>query len=96
MTLLTRHNHPASTIATGTVVLRQTIHGDTQHIVGQAGDGNMLIAVVQDLVVDLVGKDDQAMLAGDLQDPFQDLLRIQRPRRIVRVNDDDGLGELLS
>jgi hypothetical protein len=47
-------------------------------------------AVVQHLVVHLVGIDDQVMLAGDVDDFVQQVIRIQRAGRVVRVDDDDG------
>ena len=53
--------------------------------------------IVEDLVVDLVGKDDQAVLAGDLEDLLQQVIRIQRAGGVVGVDDDDGaraLGDL--
>ncbi len=66
--LLARHDHPAGAIAAGAVVLRQAVEGDEQHVVGQRGDRCVRRAVVQHLVVDLVGEDDQLMLARDLDD----------------------------
>ena len=48
--------------------------------------------VVQDLVVDLVGEDDQRVLAGDLGDALEHLARVDRAGRVVRVDDDDRLG----
>ena len=52
----------------------------------------MLLALVQDLVVHLVGVDDQMMLAGNLDDFVQQIIRIQGTGRVVRVDDDDGTG----
>ena len=51
-------------------------------------------AVVEDLVVDLVGEDDQLVLPGDLDDALQHVIRIQRPGGVVGVDDDDGLRAL--
>ncbi len=52
----------------------------------------MHVAVVQRLVVDLVGQDDQLVLAGHLDDLPEHALGIQRAGRVVRVDDDDRLG----
>ncbi len=52
----------------------------------------MLDAVVQHLVVDLVGVDDQAVLAGDLDDGLEGLVRVQGAGGVVGVDDDDGPG----
>ncbi len=52
----------------------------------------MFVAVEQDLVVDLVGKDNQSMLAGDLQNTFQNFLGVQRTRRVIRVDHHNGFG----
>jgi hypothetical protein len=49
-------------------------------------------AVVEHLVVDLVGEDDQLVLAGDLDDLAQQLVGIQRAGRVVGVDEDDGAG----
>ncbi len=46
--------------------------------------------VIQDLVVDLVGVNDELMLAGDLDDLPQQIIRVQCPGRVVGVDDDDG------
>ncbi len=88
--LRARHHHPAGTVAAGAIVLRQPVEGDAQHVVGQRRDAGVRLAVVQRLVVDLVGEDDQLVLPRDLHDLLQHLHGIQRARRIVRVDDDDG------
>ena len=90
--LLAGHDHPAGAVAAGAVVLRQAVEGDEQHVVGQRGDRGVRRAVVEHLVVDLVGVDDQLVLAGDLDDLLQQLVRVQRAGRVVRVDDDDGAG----
>ncbi len=48
--------------------------------------------VVEDLVVDLVGQDEQAVLPGDLQHPLQDARAVHGARGVVRVDDDHRLG----
>jgi len=49
----------------------------------------VLDAVVQHLVVDFVGVDDQVMLARERDDLLQDLVRVYRAGRIVRVDHHD-------
>ena len=49
----------------------------------------MLDAVVQHLVVHLVGIDDQAMLTGNRQNFPQHVFRIHGAGRVVRIDDDD-------
>ena len=49
----------------------------------------MLDAVVKHLVVHLVGINDQVMLAGDVDDFAQQIVRIKRTRRIVRIDQDN-------
>src|SRR5574343_259091 len=92
MALVTGNHHPASAIATGTVVLRQPVEGDGQDVVGQRRHRGVLDAVVQDLVVHLVGVNDQVMLAGDVDEFAQQIVRIQGARRIVRVDQDNRPG----
>ncbi len=48
--------------------------------------------VVQDLVVDLVGEDHQAVAACQVEDALHDLLRVHRSGGVVGVDDDHGLG----
>ena len=48
--------------------------------------------VVEDLVVDLVGHDDQLVLARDLRDGLEHLARVDGAGRVVGVDDDDGAG----
>ena len=52
----------------------------------------MLRILVEDLVVDLVGEDDEAELAGDVDELEKRLLRIDGARRVVRVDDHDAAG----
>ena len=65
--------HPALTETGNAVSFRQSVKGDRQQIGCQRGDRVVLRRVVQDLVVNLVGKDDQVVLAGDLDDLHQQL-----------------------
>jgi hypothetical protein len=51
----------------------------------------VLDAVVEHLV-DLVGVDDQAVLAGDRDDGLEGLVGVHRAGGVVRVDDDDGPG----
>ena len=95
--LVARDHHPARAVAAGAVVLRQAVEGDEQHVVGERGDRRVRGAVVEHLVVDLVGEDDQLVAPGDLDDLPQQVRRIQRAGRIVRVDDHDrarALGDL--
>lgn len=48
--------------------------------------------VVQDLVVDFVGENNQVVLTGDLDDLLQQFFGINGARRVIRVNDDDSTG----
>ncbi|MNC49426.1 hypothetical protein D3C75_986050 [compost metagenome] len=52
----------------------------------------MLCLVVEDLVVDFVGKDDQVVLTGDLDDLFQQFFAVDRAGGVVRVDDHDATG----
>ena len=52
----------------------------------------MLVAVHDQAVVDLVGKDHELVLAGDLDDALQNLLGVDGTRGVVGVDDHDGLG----
>ena len=52
----------------------------------------MFGVVVEDLVVDLVGEHDEVPLAGQFDDAVEHLARVDRAGRVVRVDDDHGLG----
>ena len=84
------NHHPSGTITTGAVILRQAIEADRQDILRERGDRRMRHAIVQNFVINLIGVDDQSMLAGDGHDFTQEIVRIKRPGRIVRIDDDDG------
>ena len=47
-------------------------------------------AVVEDLVVNLVGQNHQPVLLGDSRDRRENLAGIHRAGGIVRIHDDDG------
>ena len=49
-------------------------------------------SVIGDLVVDLIGKDHQMVLLGDLGKLFQHFLGVDRPGRVVGIDDHDGAG----
>src|SRR5688572_12820290 len=87
--LVTGEDHPPAAVAARPVVLRQAVESDDQHVVGKRRDRRMTRAVVERLVVDLVGQHDQLMLPRDLDQLAQQVVRIQRAGRIVRIDDDD-------
>ena len=83
--------HPAA--ETGHAVgFGQPVEGHGQQIRCQRGNRMMLGFVIQNLVVDLVGEDDQVMLAGDLHDLQQQLFTVHRTGRVVGVDDHDPAG----
>ena len=88
--LFTRDHHPAGAVAAGAVVLGQAVEADEEHVVGQAGQADVLVAVVQGLVVDLVGKHHQLVLARQLDDLQQQLGGIERAGGVVGVADHDA------
>ena len=90
--LLPGHDRPTGAVAAGAVVLGQAVEGHEQHVLRQGGDGGMGVAVIEDLVIDLVGVDDQLVLAGNLDDLLQQIHRIEGAGGIVGVDDDDGAG----
>lgn len=49
-------------------------------------------AVVDDLLVDLVGEEHQVMLAGNVDEALQHLRRVDGARRIVGIDDDNPSG----
>jgi hypothetical protein len=66
--------------------LRQSTSGASD------ASGRVGRVVVEDLVVDLVGHEDEFVPAGQVDDAAQDMVGIDRAGRVVRVDDDDRLG----
>ena len=52
----------------------------------------MFDVVVHDLVVDLIGEDDETVASGEVDHRLEDLARVDRAGRVVGVDDDDCLG----
>jgi transcription elongation factor GreB len=49
----------------------------------------MLVTVVKHLVVNLIGENNQAVMAGNINHPLQDFAGIERTCRIVGVDEVD-------
>ena len=90
--LVARHRHPAGAVTAGAVALRQRVEGEREHVLRQARDRRVLGAVVQNLVIDLVGEDHQAVLARDGDELLEQFVGVQRAGGVVRVDHDDALG----
>ena len=52
----------------------------------------MFLTVIQDFVVNLIGKNDQLVLARQFDNLLQQFHRIQSAGGIVGIDDDDGTG----
>ena len=52
----------------------------------------MFVAIHNKAVIDLIGEDDQLMLSRNVCDLLQDLLRVNRTGRVIRIDDNDRLG----
>ncbi len=50
----------------------------------------MFSAVVQDFVIDFIGKHNQTMMTCNLNNAFQHIIGVQSSGGIVRINDDDA------
>ena len=85
-------HHPALTEAGDAVSFRQSVEGHRQQIRRQSGNRVMLGFVVEDLVVDLIGENNQVVLAGDLHDLLQQLFGVDRAGGVVGVDDHDPAG----
>ena len=90
--LVTRHHQPTGAITTGAVALGERVEGQGQHVFAERCDRCVPGAVVQHLVVDLVGKDHQTKLTGDFHNRHQQRVGIERAGRVVGVNHHDALG----
>ena len=87
-----RDHQPAGAVTARAVAFGQRIESQGQHIVAQRANGRMVHTVIQNLVVHLVGKYHQPMLACNRHNTHEQLIRIHRARRVIRVDHHDGLG----
>ena len=85
-------HQPAGSEAGHAVGLGEAVEGADEDVVGECSQRRVLHAVVEDLVVDLVGEQDQVVLAGERHDPLQAVARIHRPGRVVGIDHHDGAG----
>ena len=85
-------HHPSRAQTCGEVGLGQPVEGDGEQVRGEGRDADVLRVVVEDPVVDLVGQQQQVVLAGDLHDALQGLPRVHRAGGVVRIDDDDRAG----
>ncbi len=90
--LVARHHHPAGAVAARAVGLGERIEGEREHVGREARHRGMALAVVEHLVVHLVGQQHEAMIARDLHELAQQLVGIERARGIVRVDHHQALG----
>ena len=85
------NHHPARAVAAGTVGLGKRIETQRQHVARETSDCRMFDAVVENLVVDLVGQDNEVVLAGDLNDFEKNVVRVHHACGVVGIDDDDAL-----
>ena len=90
--LITGETHPADAEARNAVGFGKAVEAERQKVGRERGERDVLrFSLHDETVVDLVGKEDKVVLAGNLHDLLKDLLRIERAGRVVRVDDDDAL-----
>ncbi|CAG7022845.1 hypothetical protein PICSAR15_04119 [Mycobacterium avium subsp. paratuberculosis] len=85
---------PAGPVAGHPVRLRQAVEGQAQHVRRQRRHVDVLGVVVEDLVVDLVGQQQQLVLARQIDHLAQDFAAVHRAGRVVRVDHHQRLGAL--
>ena len=72
--------------------LGQAAKRNAGQVGGERGNGDVLVAVHAQAVVDLVGKNHELVPTRDLDNALERLTRIDRARGVVGVDDDEGLG----
>ena len=83
---------PACPIATDAVRLREPVERQAEQVGGKRRDVDVLSVVVEDLVVDLVGEDEQRVASGNVDELLEHLARVDGSRGVVGIDDDDRLG----
>ena len=86
---------PSDPVATGPVNLGQARVGQAGNLARDRCHRDELGVVVDHLVVDLVGHQEQAVPARDARDFRQGIARVNRPAGIVRVDDHDRPGAIV-
>ena len=89
--LIAGEDHPADPEARDHVGFRKPREGHTEKIRCKGSDRRVRIPIHQEPVINLIGKEDELMLSGNLNDSFKDLTRIDCAGRIIRVDNDDRL-----
>ncbi len=90
--LVAAEDHPADAEAAHHVGLGEAVEGDAEEIRREGGDGDMLLPVHHHAVMHLIGKDHEAVAAGNLHNLLQDLFRVEGTGRVIRVDDDNSFG----
>ncbi len=89
------HHDPAGAVAAHPVGLGEPAEGQAQHVVaGERGRVVVHRVVEEDLLVDLVGHDDELVPAGDVDERLDGVLGVDRPGGVVRVDDHQRVGVL--
>ena len=89
---ITGETHPADAEARNAVGFGKAVETERQKVGRERSERDVLrFSLHDETVVDLVGKENKVVLAGDLHDLLKDLLRVKRAGRVVRVDDDDAL-----
>ena len=78
-----RQNHPAHTEARDAVWFGQTVHADTEQIWRETSNGCVFGTIHDQAIIDFIRKDNQAMLARNLDDFQQHLIWIESPGRVI-------------
>ena len=84
-------DEPPRTVAGDAVGLGQPVERQAQQVGRECRERDVHGVVEEDPVVDLVGQQQQRVLARDLDDSLEHLATVDGPGRVVRVDDDDRL-----
>ena len=75
--LRSRKNHPSHTETTDTVRLRKTVHRYTEDVWCKTSNSNMLLTIHHQAVINLIRKDNQVILACNIDNLLKNILRIE-------------------
>ena len=90
--LVARKHHPANAVARNHMRLGQAAKRNAGQVGGERCNGDVLVAVHAQAVVDLVGKNHELVPARDLNNALEHLARIDGTRGVVGIDDDEGFG----
>ena len=86
------NSQPAAAEAADHVAFGKAVEGEDREIRAEGGGGDMLLAVHDQAVVDLIREEDKFLFPGDRHNLLQQFAGVQRASGVIGIDDEDGTG----